>query len=116
MSESTETFAELFSKGPSSIKEGEVSRGVVLSVDEDYVQVDIGFKSEGLVQLPSYSEHWIESRHWLLKYHGNSVPPNFAHLFLAQLQEIVVSYDHLTVRTVSRDMFRQQPHDRFAGH
>ena len=49
MSESTETFAELFSKGPSSIKEGEVSRGVVLSVDEDYVQVDIGFKSEGLV-------------------------------------------------------------------
>jgi len=49
MSESTETFAELFSKGPSSIKEGEVSRGVVLSIDDDYVQVDIGFKSEGLV-------------------------------------------------------------------
>ena len=49
MSESTETFAELFSKGPSSIKEGEVSRGIVLSIDDDYVQVDIGFKSEGLV-------------------------------------------------------------------
>ena len=44
-----ESFAELFSKGPSSIKEGEVSRGVVLSIDEDFVQVDIGFKSEGLV-------------------------------------------------------------------
>jgi small subunit ribosomal protein S1 len=56
MTETTETsnergesFAELFEKGPAAIKEGEVSRGVVLSIDEDYVQVDIGFKSEGLV-------------------------------------------------------------------
>jgi small subunit ribosomal protein S1 len=56
MSESTETsttgeesFAELFSKGPSAVKEGEVCQGEVLSIDEDYVQVDIGFKSEGLV-------------------------------------------------------------------
>ena len=44
-----ETFAEIFTKGPSSIKEGEVSRGVVLSIDDEFVQVDIGFKSEGLV-------------------------------------------------------------------
>ena len=44
-----ESFAELFSKGPSSIKEGEVSRGIVLSIDDEFVQVDIGFKSEGLV-------------------------------------------------------------------
>ena len=42
------SFAELFSKGP-SIKEGELARGTVLSIDEDHVQVDIGFKSEGLV-------------------------------------------------------------------
>jgi small subunit ribosomal protein S1 len=44
-----ETFAEIFTKGPSSIKEGEVSRGIVLSIDDEFVQVDIGFKSEGLV-------------------------------------------------------------------
>ena len=42
------TFAELFSRGP-SIKEGELAKGIVLSIDDDHVQVDIGFKSEGLV-------------------------------------------------------------------
>ena len=51
MSESTNepSFAELFSQGPKSAKEGEVASGVVLSIDDEFVQVDIGFKSEGLV-------------------------------------------------------------------
>ena len=31
------------------MKEGEVVHGTVLSVDEDHVQVDVGFKSEGLI-------------------------------------------------------------------
>jgi small subunit ribosomal protein S1 len=44
-----ESFAELFSQGPKAVKEGELARGVVLSMDEDSVQVDIGFKSEGMV-------------------------------------------------------------------
>lgn len=43
------SFAELFRQGPKAVKEGEVARGVVLSIDEDFVQVDIGFKSEGMV-------------------------------------------------------------------
>ena len=43
------TFAELFSQGPSAIKEGEIARGQVLSIDDDFVQVDVGFKSEGFV-------------------------------------------------------------------
>jgi small subunit ribosomal protein S1 len=47
--EAEASFADLFSQGPKAVKEGEVSRGVVLSIDEDYVQVDIGFKSEGMV-------------------------------------------------------------------
>ncbi len=47
--ESTASFAELFTSETPSIKEGEVSKGKVLSIDEDFVQVDIGFKSEGLV-------------------------------------------------------------------
>ena len=45
----TESFAELFEKSTTTIKEGEVVRGRVLSVDEDHVQIDVGFKSEGLV-------------------------------------------------------------------
>ena len=44
-----ESFAEIFEQNLPSIKEGEVVRGKVLSVDEDNVQIDIGFKSEGLV-------------------------------------------------------------------
>jgi small subunit ribosomal protein S1 len=42
-------FAELFQQSIRQFKEGEVVRGTVLSVDPDHVQVDIGFKSEGLV-------------------------------------------------------------------
>ena len=50
------TFAELFSQGPKAVKEGEVASGTVLSIDEDYVQVDIGFKSEGLVPAWEFME------------------------------------------------------------
>jgi small subunit ribosomal protein S1 len=45
-----ETFAALFEESIRSVKEGEVVRGKVLSIDEDHIQIDIGFKSEGLVQ------------------------------------------------------------------
>jgi len=43
------SFAELFEQGTSRLKEGEVCKGRVLSIDEDHVQVDVGFKSEGLI-------------------------------------------------------------------
>jgi len=43
------TFADLFEKNEQTVKEGEIARGRVLSIDKDYVQVDVGFKSEGLV-------------------------------------------------------------------
>jgi len=54
MTESTttgsgESFAELYEQTLTAVKEGDVVRGKVLSVDEDFVQIDIGFKSEGLV-------------------------------------------------------------------
>jgi len=42
-------FAELFEQSIKSLKQGEVVRGIVLSVDDDHIQIDIGFKSEGLV-------------------------------------------------------------------
>ena len=44
-----ETFADLFENSSKNLKEGEVVQGQVLSVDEEHVQIDIGFKSEGLV-------------------------------------------------------------------
>jgi small subunit ribosomal protein S1 len=44
-----ESFAELFGSIDRSFKEGEIARGKVLSIDNDYVQVDIGFKSEGMI-------------------------------------------------------------------
>jgi small subunit ribosomal protein S1 len=55
MSESTEqaagtaSFAELFGQAEKTIKEGEIAVGKVLSIDNDYIQIDIGFKSEGMV-------------------------------------------------------------------
>jgi small subunit ribosomal protein S1 len=44
-----ESFADLFEKQGREIKEGELVQGVVTHVDEDHVQVDVGFKSEGLI-------------------------------------------------------------------
>jgi small subunit ribosomal protein S1 len=44
-----ETFAELFGASERTFKEGEIAKGKVLSIDNDYVQVDIGFKSEGMI-------------------------------------------------------------------
>jgi small subunit ribosomal protein S1 len=44
-----EGFAELFGNSDRSFKEGEIARGTVLSIDNDFVQIDIGFKSEGMI-------------------------------------------------------------------
>jgi small subunit ribosomal protein S1 len=44
-----ESFAELFEQTLRPLKEGEVVQGKVLSVDDENIQIDIGFKSEGLV-------------------------------------------------------------------
>jgi small subunit ribosomal protein S1 len=44
-----ESFAELFGQQTREMKEGELVQGTVTFVDEDHVQVDVGFKSEGLI-------------------------------------------------------------------
>ncbi len=52
MSEETEDmgqFEELFEQSLRSFQEGEIINGTVVSVDHDYVMVDIGYKSEGLI-------------------------------------------------------------------
>jgi small subunit ribosomal protein S1 len=43
------SFAELFEQSTLRLKEGEVVQGNVLAITDDHVQVDVGFKSEGLV-------------------------------------------------------------------
>jgi len=43
------SFAALFEQSVKQVKEGEVVSGTVVAVDDDQVQVDVGFKSEGLV-------------------------------------------------------------------
>ena len=45
------SFAELFLQNERAMKEGEVVRGIVLSIDGENVHVDVGFKSEGLIPL-----------------------------------------------------------------
>ena len=50
-SQSSERFADLFEKSVRTIKEGEVVQGTVLSIDNEHVHVDVGFKSEGLIPL-----------------------------------------------------------------
>jgi small subunit ribosomal protein S1 len=53
---SGESFATLFEQSLRSVKEGEVVRGTVLSIDDDHIQIDIGFKSEGLVAAWEFME------------------------------------------------------------
>ncbi len=52
MSEESEDmgqFEELFEQSLRSFQEGEIINGTVVSVDHDYVMIDIGYKSEGLI-------------------------------------------------------------------
>ena len=44
------SFAELFNSETHAIKEGEIAKGKVIAIDSDFVTVDVGFKSEGMVQ------------------------------------------------------------------
>lgn len=44
-----ESFSDLFAQDARKIEEGEVVRGTITFIDEDQIQVDIGFKSEGMV-------------------------------------------------------------------
>ncbi len=52
MSEANEDmaqFEELFEQSLRSFQEGEIIEGTVVSADQDYVMIDIGYKSEGLI-------------------------------------------------------------------
>ena len=56
---SAESRAEMFGQYEESLRsigEGEIVRGLVLSIDEKDVLVDVGFKSEGIIPLSEFSD------------------------------------------------------------
>jgi len=44
-----QSFAEIFSSMTNTVQEGELAVGKILSIDDDFVTVDVGFKSEGMI-------------------------------------------------------------------
>ena len=50
-----ESFQELYEESLKSIKEGEVVRGNIIQVTDDYVMVDIGYKSEGQIRISEFT-------------------------------------------------------------
>jgi len=49
-----QSFEELYEESLKSIKEGEVVRGNIIQVSDDYVMVDIGYKSEGQIRISEF--------------------------------------------------------------
>jgi small subunit ribosomal protein S1 len=54
-------LAGMYENTLSEIEEKEIVTGIVVSVDEKYVIVDIGFKSEGIVPVNEFSDKVIEN-------------------------------------------------------
>jgi small subunit ribosomal protein S1 len=51
-----QSFEELYEESLKSIKEGEVVRGSIIQVSDDYVMVDIGYKSEGQIRISEFAD------------------------------------------------------------
>jgi small subunit ribosomal protein S1 len=49
-----ESFQQLYEESLKSIKEGEVVRGNIIQVTDEYVMVDIGYKSEGQIRISEF--------------------------------------------------------------
>jgi len=54
-------LADMYEDTLNEIEEKEIVTGRVVSVDEDYVIVDIGFKSEGIVQANEFPDEVVEN-------------------------------------------------------
>ncbi|WP_372638556.1 30S ribosomal protein S1 [Fodinibius sp.] len=54
-------LADMYENTLNEIEEKEIVTGRVVSVDEDYVIVDIGFKSEGIVQTNEFPDEVVEN-------------------------------------------------------
>lgn len=51
-----ESFQELYEESLKRIREGEVVRGTIIQVSEEYVMVDIGYKSEGQIRIGEFTD------------------------------------------------------------
>ena len=49
-------FEDLFEQSLKTFKEGEILEGTVVGVDRDYVMVDVGYKSEGLIRVREFQD------------------------------------------------------------
>ena len=47
-------FMELYEESMKSIQEGKIVRGQIVQLDKEYVLVDIGYKSEGVIQIAEF--------------------------------------------------------------
>jgi len=53
---SQESMSQLMEEAPQNFKEGEVVRGRIVGINDNRVSVDIGYKSEGVVDLGEFAE------------------------------------------------------------
>ncbi len=51
-----EELARLYEQSLRTIQEGEVARGTIVAVENDYVVVDIGYKSEGQIDINEFKD------------------------------------------------------------
>ncbi len=70
-------YAAMYEDTLNEIEEKEIVTGRVVSVDEDYVIVDIGFKSEGIVQANEFPKEVVE----------NLAPGDEVDVFLDQVED-----------------------------
>ncbi|HAA05146.1 MAG TPA: 30S ribosomal protein S1, partial [Syntrophobacteraceae bacterium] len=54
--EDMESFQELYESSMVNIQEGEVIHGRIIQITDDYVMVDIGYKSEGQIRLDEFKD------------------------------------------------------------
>ncbi len=55
-SDSMETLMDMYEESFKRFEEGEVVTGKIISVDKDYVLVDIGYKSEGQIRIQEFTD------------------------------------------------------------
>jgi len=60
MSEQNSELAELYNQSIKLIKEGQITKGRIVSIKTKEVLIDVGFKSEGIVALEEFSKEDLE--------------------------------------------------------
>ncbi len=59
--EETDSMHDLYEQSFRNIQEGEVIRGRIVQVSDDFVMVDIGYKSEGQISIHEFKDELGQS-------------------------------------------------------